>query len=106
MKLRSRLEAVRKGRCVSVRVRVIAVLSTLLPVMAVAGRAAAAPPATPPQATSSPRDTAAVPGGWLKQVQGEVQKHEYDLSWQAAPVVERAELTNGCSFRRCPGWCR
>jgi len=94
MKLRSRFEALRKGGCVSVRVRVIAVLPTLLLAMAQADRAAAAPPAARRQATSSPsRDTDAVPGGWLKQVQGEVQKHEYDLSWQAAPVVNGIEAS-------------
>jgi len=59
-----------------------------------AASAPAAPtPASSPAASSASPAAGAAPAGWLDSAQHDLEQREYELSWQASPVVDDVEAS-------------
>ena len=86
----------RRGRGVSRWVR-FGILPALLLATAPGNRsgAASAPavrtPASSPAASSASPAAGAAPAGWLDSARHDLEQREYELSWQASPVVDEVE---------------
>src|SRR5262245_45621529 len=87
----------RRGRDVSLWVH-LGILPALLLATVPGSRSNAASPAAPtsassPAASSASPAAGAAPAGWLDSAQHDLEQREYELSWQASPVVDDIEAS-------------